>query len=217
MGIASLREACEWLNFPVKVGAFDAAHDAIAFYQLGYERYSIAQVIPINKKNTGNFMYPQPKEYKEDGTPICQNDMEMYYWGYCQDRMRLKWRCPLIATKESDDVSTCPFREQCSKSSRGAMRCKPSAHGRVVYTYPKTNYRLFTVIPRGSESFKKHYKHRSCAERSIKRQKYDFGLNQTRTAGRERWFLRVMLAAMAQHVAAWWMIQEGKQEIPKAA
>ncbi|MBC8462112.1 MAG: transposase [Deltaproteobacteria bacterium] len=128
-------------------------------------------------------------------------------WHRDKDRMRLKWRCPLIATKESDDISTCPFSQQCSKSS----------YGRVVYTYPKTNHRLFTVIPRGSELFKKHYKHRSCAERSIKRQKYDFGLNQTRTASRERWFLRVMLAAMAQHLAAWWMIQEGKQEIPKAA
>ncbi len=69
----------------VKVGTFDAAHDAFAFYELGYERYSIAQVIPINEKNTGNFTNPQPKDYKEDGTPICQNDMEMYYWGYCAE------------------------------------------------------------------------------------------------------------------------------------
>ncbi|MFQ5753421.1 MAG: transposase [bacterium] len=206
LGISALREACEWLNFPVKVGTFDAAHDAFAFYQLGFERYSIAQVIPINPKNTGNFTYPQPT-YKEDGTPICINNMEMYYWGYCKDRMRLKWRCPLICTKSSDDIKTCSVRKQCSKSS----------YGRVVFTYPKTNYRLFTVIPRNTELFKKHYKHRSCAERSVKRQKFDFALNQTKTAGRERWFLRVMLAAMAQHVAAWWMIEEGKQSIKKAA
>ena len=207
LGISATREACEWLNFPVKVGAFDAAHDAIAFYQLGSERYNIAQVIPINPKNTGNFTYPQPIEVKDDGTPVCLNKKEMYYWGYCQDRMRNKWRCPLVCTKDSPDVSTCPYREQCS----------PSSYGRVIYTYPKTNYRLFTAIPRSSELFKKHCDKRTSAERSIKRQKYDFGLNQTRTATRERWFLRVMLAAMAQHLAAWWMLQEGKQSLPEVA
>jgi hypothetical protein len=43
----------------------------------------------------------------------------------------------------------------------------------------------------------------TCAERSIKRKKLDFGLDHTRIAGRERWFFRVMLAAMCQHLDAW--------------
>jgi hypothetical protein len=33
--------------------------------------------------------------------------------------------------------------------------------------------------------------------------KYDFHLLHTRTAGRDRWFFGVMLAAMCQHIDAW--------------
>ncbi|MBI2150797.1 MAG: transposase, partial [Acidobacteria bacterium] len=39
--------------------------------------------------------------------------------------------------------------------------------------------------------------------RKAKKGKWDYGLRQTRTAGRERIFLRAMLMAMAQHVQAW--------------
>lgn len=38
------------------------------------------------------------------------------------------------------------------------------------------------------------------APSSVKR---DFQLLHTRTAGRDRWFFRVLLAAMCQHIAAW--------------
>jgi hypothetical protein len=38
---------------------------------------------------------------------------------------------------------------------------------------------------------------------AVKRKKLDFGLDHTRIAGRERWFFRVMLAAMCQHLDAW--------------
>jgi hypothetical protein len=51
--------------------------------------------------------------------------------------------------------------------------------------------------------WKCHQDARSCAERSVKRKKYDFHLLQTRTAGRDRWFFRVMLTAMCQHIDAW--------------
>ena len=40
---------------------------------------------------------------------------------------------------------------------------------------------------------------------------YDFLLNQTRTAGRERWFLRVMLAAICQHLDAWYALAQRTQ------
>lgn len=49
----------------------------------------------------------------------------------------------------------------------------------------------------------RHYDHHSASERSHKRKKYDFGLLSTKTATRERIFLRAMLMAMAQHIQAW--------------
>jgi hypothetical protein len=62
---------------------------------------------------------------------------------------------------------------------------------------------VHTLIPRDSALWKCHKDARSCAERSVKRKKYDFNLLQTRTVGRDRWFFRIMLAAMCQHIDAW--------------
>lgn len=116
----------------------------------------------------------------------------MKCWGHCRDRNRIKWRCPLNDSK-SKAIQPCDHQAECS----------PSSYGRVVYTYPKSNYRLFTPIPRGSQPWESHYDHHSASERSHTRKKHDYGLRQTRTAGRERIFLRVMLMAMAQHLQAW--------------
>lgn len=48
-----------------------------------------------------------------------------------------------------------------------------------------------------------HQDAHSCAERSVKRKKRDFHLLQIRTAGCDRWFFWLMLAAMCQHIVAW--------------
>jgi len=50
-----------------------------------------------------------------------------------------------------------------------------------------------------------------CVDRSHKRKKCDFLLNQTRTAGRKHWFLRVMLAAICQHLDAWYALAQRTQ------
>jgi hypothetical protein len=118
----------------------------------------------------------------------------MTRWGFCPDRLRLKWRCPLAAAKKTADLHSCP----CFNNG-----CSGSAYGRVIYTYPQENYRLHTLIPRDSDLWQAHRDARSCAERSVKRKKYDFHLLETKTAGRDRWFFRLILAAMGQHLDAW--------------
>ena len=205
----AMHEAVDILGFPIKVASFDAASDAMGIYQLGHELWHTNLIIPLNKHNEGNYTYTPPLKINTAGTPICQNELPFYYWGYCPDRRRLKWRCPLKANKKAAREFTCPHQNTCSNSN----------YGRVVYTYPKDNYRLFTPIPRGSELWQKHYNQHPCVERSHKRKKYDFLLNQTRTAGRERWFFRVMLAAICQHIDAWYTFlkQQGKlQEATEA-
>ncbi len=116
----------------------------------------------------------------------------MMYQGWCAKRMRLKWRCPLAAKGQSP--ATCPHF---------ALECSDSPYRRTVYTYPRENYRLFSRLRRGSPLWDLHANRRSCAERSIKRKKLDFGLDHARIAGRRRWFFRVMLAAMCQHLDTW--------------
>lgn len=200
LGLAMMHEAVDKLHLPIKVATFDKASDAIGFYSLGYEHWDVAMVIALNQRNKGHFTYP-PAKLDEHGTPYCAADEPMVYWGHCYDRKRLKWRCPRKAKKKTAK----PCQHECD--------CSRSEYGRVVYTYPKSNYRLFTSIPRGSELWDKHYDHHSASERSHKRKKCDYGLRQTRTAGRERIFLRAMLMAMAQHLHAWAALPARQQQL----
>jgi hypothetical protein len=202
----ALREARDLLGLPIQVATFDKASDALGLYRLGYERWHTALVIPLNERNKDHTTYDRPLTLTDTGTPICPAGRPMVYWGHCPDRQRLKWRCPRQAGKKAEREKPCTCPETCSHSP----------YGRVVYTYPETNYRLFTTIPRDSARWQQHYDHHSCVERSHKRKKYDFALNQTRTAGRERWFLRVMLAAICQHLDAWYALAQRQARAPAA-
>jgi hypothetical protein len=200
-GLYAMHQGRDTLGFPIQVASFDKASDAMGMYRLGYQLWHTALIIPLNERNQGHFTYAPPIAITPKGVPICSDGRPMVYWGHCPDRQRLKWRCPLKAGKKANRQKPCTCQETCS----------PSAYGRVVYTYPKTNYRLFTPIPRDSNLWHLHYDHHGCVERSHKRKKYDFLLNQTRTAGRERWFLRVMLAAICQHLDAWYTLAQRAQ------
>ncbi len=193
LGLVSLYRAQELFAFDLQTASLDAAHDALAYYRLATQRWQMALVIPVNERNHGHLQYAGPLRL-EEGVPICLADKPMTRCGFCPDRLRIKWRCPLAAAKKADPLPSCPFF---------ANACSGSDYGRVIYTYPKENYRLHTLIPRESDLFRAHRHARSCAERSVKRKKYDFQLLQTQTAGRERWFFRLMLAAMCQHIDAW--------------
>lgn len=192
-GLATLYHGRETFGLPIQTASLDAAHDAIGLFRLATQRWHMVLVIPLNERNKGHLQYAGPLRL-EKGVPICPAGKPMKRWGFCHDRLRIKWRCPLAAAKKTPDLTTCPyFGHDCSDSS----------YGRVIYTYPKENYRLHTLIPRDSALWKCHQDARSCAERSVKRKKYDFNLLQTCTAGRDRWFFRIMLAAMCQHIDAW--------------
>jgi hypothetical protein len=193
LGLVTLYHARETFGLPIQTASLDAAHDALGFYRLATQRWQMALVIPLNERHKDHLQYAGPLRL-QDGVPICPADKPMTGWGFCPDRLRLKWRCPLAAAKKTPDLCSCPHFDQ---------DCSGSTYGRVIYTYPKENYRLHTLIPRNSDLWQCHQDARSCAERSVKRKKYDCHLLQTRTAGRDRWFFRLMLAAMCQHIDAW--------------
>ena len=193
LGLVTLYRGRETFGFPIQIASLDTAHDVVGLFQLATNRWQMALVVPLNERNKDHCQYAGPLRF-ENGIPFCLADLPMKCWGFCPDRLRLKWRCPLAASKKTPDITTCPhFGKDCSHSS----------YGRVAYTYPQQNYRLHTLILRDSDLWQCHKKARSCAERSVKRKKYDFHLLHTRTAGRDRWFFRLMLAAMCQHIDAW--------------
>jgi hypothetical protein len=192
-GLAALYRGRETFGLPIQTASLDKAYDAIGLFRLATQRWSLALVVPLNERNKDNLCYAGPLRL-EHGVPICLDGLPLQRWGFCPDRLRIKWRCPLAANKKTPDVSSCPHF---------AHDCSDSPYGRVVYTYPHENYRLHTLIPRDSHLWQCHQDARSCAERSVKRKKLDFHLLQIRTAGRDRWFFRLMLAAMCQHIVAW--------------
>ncbi len=190
--LAAAHEAVDLLGFHLATVSLDKAHDALALYRLGVEHWHLHSVIPLNERHTGHFQFAPPLRVTNDGVPICLAEQPMMYQGFCAQRMRLKWRCPLAASGQSP--TGCPHF---------AHDCSDSLYGRTVYTYPRQNYRLFSPLRRGSPLWELHADRRTCAERSIKRKKLDFGLDHARLAGRQRWFFYVMLAAMCQHLDAW--------------
>lgn len=178
-------------NYHIAKFLADGAHDNMAFYKL-MEKFDCEPFIPLNQRNTGKLTYKKCL-INEQGIPVCPANTEMVYCGCCYDRMRLKFRCPLKASKNFSETDACKNNNYCTDSE----------YGRVVYTSHKDNLRLFTKTPRGSDEWITRYDQRSSAERSNKRKKNDFRVAQARVRSREHWFVRYALAAVCQHLDAW--------------
>nr|WP_278286362.1 transposase [Clostridium putrefaciens] len=142
----------------------------------------------MNSKNKGNPKYPTTLDINEKGVPICIGGHEMVYNGFEKSRSRLKWRCPLVLKK----VDSCSCQKQCS----------PSPYGRVIYTKPSWDLRLFTPVPRGSKQWKTIYKTRTCSERINNRILNDYRIHSLRIHGKERYSFMTMIAAINIHLDA---------------
>jgi hypothetical protein len=201
-GMFAMHRAIKGMGYHVDNGCFDAAHDATGFYRLSRDLWNMRPFIPLNTTNEGNIKNLPMASINEDGIPVCQAGHQMYYYGYCKDRDRIKWRCPIKAAKKNQNLK-CDFMDVCS----------PSDYGRVVYTHPKDNPRLYPPIPRTSQKWQDTYDHRTSAERVFKREKNDFRLTAFRTRSKERLLFYTLLTAIAVHVDAWFHqdSQEKKQ------
>lgn len=166
----------------------DSAHDAYAIYEL-LHHYDISAVIDLNKRNAGNISCQGEFTFFKDGVPICRAGHIMAYHGYCKDRQRHKWRCPMTRKK---------WKVKCDNP------CSTSIYGRVFYTREQDNLRYFTRIPRDTPQWKAYFKRRTTVERVFKRLKEDFLIER---CGKIRtsmtWYLRVFAASMCIHIDAW--------------
>jgi hypothetical protein len=171
------------LSFASFIG--DSAHDNYPTYDLLSAR-SITPFIALNERHAGYYQLDAHFTTDKSGVPICPKEERMVLCGFCPDRCRLKWRCPRAA-------------HHCAKP----CQCSPSAYGRVFYTKPADDPRLFTHPPRGSRAWKEAYRNRTSVERSHKRKKIDFHLEQARVRSRRQWAVRIFLMAICQHALAW--------------
>ena len=165
----------------------DSASDNYATYEL-LEHWGINAIIALNKTNDGKSKYPVPIKH-DHGTPICPAGNAMINNGFCgKDRCRIKWRCPRVLGKvNASDV--------CSS-------CSPSPYGRVVYTKPAWDPRLFCRIPRGTKQWKKLMKQRTASERVNKRILHDYGVENSKCRGKNRISFLILLAAINIHLDA---------------
>lgn len=112
-----------------------------------------------------------------------------------------------IATKNGRadrDKWICP-KTRCSKTSSGTTRictcenpCTNSKYGRVTFTYPNKNFRLYPGTIRGTEEWNKIYKIRCNVEQTINHIKCNMGIAGRKTRDRKTTKADVFLACIAQ-------------------
>ena len=186
VALAEFRDLYPDLN--IETFIHDSAADNYATYEL-LHNWNINAVIALNNRSKGNFSYPPALSIDNNGTPVCQAGHKMIYNGFCSDRCRFKWRCPRVLGKaaSSDICST----------------CSKSEYGRVIYTKPDWDLRLFTRIPRGSLHFKSLFKQPTAAERINYRILNHYNLQNTHSRRKKRISFFATLAAINVHLDAW--------------
>ena len=164
----------------------DSAHDAEAIYDL-LHHYDVEPFIDLNPRTKNNFSTDNDIQISPLGIPICSANLEMKPNGYDKSQNRFKWRCPLA----------CGTHISCENP------CSTAKYGRTFHTFPKDNRRLFPKTPRHSEEWTDIYKRRTSVERSNKREKVDYHLEQGRHRSTKMWSIRLFGIMMCQHIDAW--------------
>ncbi|MDR3164557.1 MAG: transposase [Synergistaceae bacterium] len=185
VGLAEFRDL--YPNLTIDTFISDSASDNYATYKL-LAQWEINAVIALNKTAKGYLKYPKCLT-NNMGVPICPAEHEMVRWGYnSNDRSRIKWRCPRV-------LGRCEASEACDN-------CSHSSYGRVVYTKPEWDLRIFTRITRGSERFKAKMKERTAAERVNNRILHHYGLENAKVRGKKRISFFAALAGFNVHLDA---------------
>jgi hypothetical protein len=89
-----------------------------------------------------------------------------------------------------------------TEGGSGCAGCSDSPYGRIVYTKPSWDPRIFCSIPRGSETWKKLFDSRTASERFNNRILNDYGVGSTRRRGKNRITFATLMAAINIHLDA---------------
>lgn len=174
-------------DFHVNKWLLDSAHDAMPYY-LYCRKNGISPFIDLNEKRGIKVKYKDDFTIGKDGVPVCLAGLKMNHDGTEPSKARIKYRCPLASRKNG-----CSCEHPCSDSK----------YGRTVHLAMKDNPRLINFPPRDSEAWKKEYDARTSAERSNKREKIDFKLEDGRHRSTKMWYCRLYHILMLQHMDAW--------------
>ncbi len=174
-------------EFKVTKLLLDSAHDAMPYYEY-CKRAGITPFIDLNGKGRIKLPYKNDFTIGKDGVPVCREGLRMHHDGIEPKKYRIKFRCPLANRKTG-----CSCKNPCSESK----------YGRTVHLAMKDNPRLFNIQPRDSDEWKTEFNARTSAERSNKREKLDFLLENGRHRSTKMWYCRLYHILMLQHLDAW--------------
>lgn len=176
-------------NFRIEKLLLDSAHDAYPVYEY-CKREKITPFIDLNPGHTGYFKYKDDFTIDDDGVPVCHMGLRMHKDGNEPTKYRAKYRCPKTNRKQG-----CFCEKPCSDAK----------YGRTVHIYHSDNPRLFNIPPRDSKAWKEEFNRRTSVERSNKREKNDYKLEDGRHRSTKLWYCRLYGIMMLQHLDAWEM------------
>ena len=174
-------------DIPIKNLCLDSANDNYPTYEL-CKTWDIIPFIDLNSNRGHPKSLPASMKFSKEGVPLCSAGLEMVYQGFCKGRSRHKWRCPA----KCGIIDECPL----------GVSCSPSAYGRVVYTKPDWDIRLFPPVPRGSREWKDTFSSRTCSERINNRVLNDYHLHDMRIRGKKRYSFFTMMIGINIHLDA---------------
>lgn len=176
-------------DFHLEKLLLDSAMDGIAVFDY-CKQEGITPFIDLKKTNNGNFKYKDTFTIDPDGVPRCKLGLRMHHDGHERKKNRCKFRCPKADRKRGCFCET---------------PCSPAKYGRTVHTQLKDNPRIFNIPPRDSKEWKKEYDRRTSVERSNKREKQDYKLEDGKHRSTKMWYCRLYGIMMLQHLDAWEM------------
>lgn len=168
----------------------DSAHDAMPYYQYFKEK-NITPFIDLNDRGGRPPVYKNDFTIDNDGVPVCPCGCRIRRDGVEAAKGRMKFKCPKISKKNGCISCTCQ------------TPCSDAKYGRTVHLVMKDNPRLFNNPPRSSNEWKLEYNARTSVERSNKREKIDFKLEDGRHRSTKMWYCRLYQILMLQHLDAW--------------
>lgn len=174
-------------DFIVTKLLLDSAHDAMPIYEY-CKQENITPFINLNEKRDIKVKYKNDFTIGKDGVPVCKEGYRMNHDDCEPSNHRIKFRCPLVSRKYG-----------CSCEHP----CYDSKYGRTVHLALKDNPKLVNIPPRDSAEWKKEFNARTSVERSNKREKLDFKLEDGRHRSTKMWYCRLYYIIMLQHLDAW--------------
>jgi hypothetical protein len=168
----------------------DSIFDSYDTYEMLMDDFKFSKVlIPLNPRNS-NTEIP-PVEYNEFGWPLCTKDpsltMKPAGWAREEGRPdRFQWRCPKVKRINGKWITSCDDP------------CNGKDCGRVTYTFPQQERRMYPGIIRDSEEWIEGYKLRSVVEKNIEYIKEPLSCGSLKTQNKKTIKADLYLAGITQ-------------------